>query len=154
MSAFLPQHDPARADRDAALETARRMYTFNYTHVSPLALVDSVPRIDEFAYGWLKVMGERVLTTIENQAALTRAGRFADYLRGKHSWLSALIADGVELLAGLNTLVSGALKFTGRHDATPDRPASLDDYARLFRAIGLPPVARDYADDGVFAEMR
>ncbi len=154
MSAFLPQNDPNRADRDAALESARRKYAFNYTHVSPLALADSVPRVDEFSYSWLKVMGERVLTTIENEAELTRTGRLADFLRSKHSWLSTLIADGFELLGGLKALVSDAIKFTGRHDAAADRPKSLDDYARLFRKIGLPPIARDYADDAAFAAMR
>lgn len=154
MSAFLPQHDPARADRDAALESARQQYAYNYTHVSPLALVDRVPRHDEFTYGWMKVMGERILTTLDNEAHLTRADRFAEFLRGKHSWLSALIADGFEILGGLKTLVADALKFSGRHDATPARPKSLDDYAQLFRKIGLPPISRDYADDAVFAEMR
>src|SRR5262249_45686460 len=35
-----------------------------------------------------------------------------------------------------------------------ERLESLDDFADLFRAIGLPAIVRDYHDDSVFAEMR
>jgi arachidonate 15-lipoxygenase len=34
------------------------------------------------------------------------------------------------------------------------RAESLDDFAAIFRAIGLPAIARDYHEDSVLAEMR
>lgn len=46
------------------------------------------------------------------------------------------------------------MKFDGRIEATPDRPEKLEDYAELFRAIGVPPIQKDFRDDSVFAYMR
>ena len=43
MSAFLPQYDPRRADRADELRQAQTKYQYNYTFVSPLAVVERVP---------------------------------------------------------------------------------------------------------------
>ena len=41
-----------------------------------------------------------------------------------------------------------------RLGAEPARPETLEDYADLFRTIGLPPVANGYQDDRAFSWMR
>src|SRR5690606_19526380 len=68
MTAFLPFQDTNPSEREQTLHAARQTYTYNYTHVSPLALVDRVPIHDEFTFGWLKTVAERVMVGLENMA--------------------------------------------------------------------------------------
>jgi arachidonate 15-lipoxygenase len=68
--------------------------------------------------------------------------------------LSELLALGQSSVGKIKDSILAALKFDGRFGA-PDRMAkSLNEYADLFRAVGLPPIARDYAEDRSFAAMR
>jgi arachidonate 15-lipoxygenase len=154
MSAFLPQHDPDRPARTEQLEQAQKEYTYCYTHVSPLAIIDRVPFRDEFSFGWLKAVAERVIIGLANRAELEVGAEHRDYHLAKHSFLSRCLEFGEEMVAGIRHVVTDALKFDGRIGAEPLRPQSLEDFAELFRHIGLPPVARDYRDDRNFAWMR
>ena len=60
--------------------------------------------------------------------------------------------------AGIDPLVAqaagGLAAKQWQESGLPDRPEGLEAYARIFRAIGLPPIHRDYHRDDVFAEMR
>lgn len=155
MSAFLPYADPDPAARAAALASAQAAYRFNYTFVSPLAIIDRVPREHEFTDAWLKVVGERVAASLANRVELEGETHYAEYLRSKCGLLGKVIAWGEELFLGvLRELVHDALKFTGRATASPARPTDLESYASLFRSIGLPPIASSTPDDGMFAYMR
>jgi arachidonate 15-lipoxygenase len=155
MSAFLPHADPDPASRASALVAARAAFQFNYTYVSPLAVIDRVPREHEFSHAWLKVVGERVITSLANRIELEGETHYAEFLRSKHSLLTKVLSWGAELFLGvLRELVSDALKFTGRPTAAAVRPADLAAYADLFRSIGLPPIAAATADDAMFAYLR
>jgi arachidonate 15-lipoxygenase len=154
MSAFLPQHDPDQAARAEELQQAQKIYEFSYTHVSPLAIVDRVPFHDEFSFGWLKTVAERVLIGLANRAELEVGAAHRDYHLSKHKFLSNLLLIGEEVIAGVRNLVSEALKFDGRIGAEPIRPKSLEEFAELFQDIGLPPVSKDFRNDHVFAWMR
>jgi arachidonate 15-lipoxygenase len=155
VSAFIPQHDPDPARRAASLDDARRQFRFNYTYVSPLAIVERVPIHHEFTHEWMKVVGERVLNSLANQAELEGETHFAEFLRAKHSLLGKALGLAADLFVGvLREVVSEALKFTGRATAVPGRPTALADYATLFRTIGLPPVAAATPSDRLFAHAR
>ncbi|MBX9583628.1 MAG: hypothetical protein K2X87_25280 [Gemmataceae bacterium] len=154
MSAFLPQHDPNRLARESGLETARREYQYSYTHVSPLALLDRVPVRDEFSAGWVVHMGQRVLHALANRAELELFDAFRDYHKSHHGLLSHLLSSAETAIHGIKRVVGDFLKFEGRIGAAPVPAQVLDDYGRVFRAIGLPPVAKDYQDDRAFAAMR
>src|SRR5262249_1847348 len=154
MSAFLPQFDPNRAARDEQLQQAQKLYQFNYTHVSPLAIIDRVPFDDEFSFEWLQTVAQRVMVGLANRAQLEVGAAHRDFHLSKHSFLTRLLEFGQEMVAGVRHLVGEALKFDGRIGAEPVRAESLEDFANLFRNIGLPPVAKDYRDDRTFAWMR
>jgi arachidonate 15-lipoxygenase len=154
VSAFLPQRDPNRAARAGDLQAAQQNYQFNYTYVSPLAVVERVPWHDEFSFHWIKTVAETVVTTLANRAEVDAGEHAGTYHATKHSFLRNLIKAGPELLHGVKQIVCDALRFEGRIGARPTRAQSLEEYAGLFRAIGLPPIANGYAADKVFAWMR
>lgn len=155
MSAFVPKRDPNPEARVRDLEWARSSYQFNYNFVSPLAIIDRVPIAHEFSQDWMNILGERVLTLLQNQLELEGETHIGKYLHAKQSLLASVLAFHSELFAGvLRNIVREALQLTGRVSDKPTRPADIEDYARLFRKIGLPPVARETPDDRLFAAMR
>ncbi|MBN9118394.1 MAG: lipoxygenase [Planctomycetes bacterium] len=155
MSAFLPHTDPDPATRAAALADARTAYRFNYAYVSPLAVIDRVPRQHEFSHAWMKVVGERVIVSLANRVELEGETHYAEFLRSKHALLTKVLSWGAELFLGvLREIVGDALKFVGRATAKAVRPADLATYADIFRSIGLPPIAAALPNDLGFAYLR
>jgi len=154
MTAFLPQRDPDPQRRQKELEDRREVYQFNYQHVSPLAILNRVPVHDEFSFEWLTTVAERVLVGLANRAELDEDSQLKGYHHVRRGMLSRLISIGEHASADIKMLVSDALKFHGRIGA-PARPAeSLQEFVELYRAIGLPPIAKDYLEDRIFAAMR
>ncbi len=150
MTAFLPQYDPEPRQREASLKHARADYQYNHVYLSPLTLIENVPFREEFSWKWLVLTGERVLRMVENhiewegdaarrEAHKERHGRFFDLVRN-----AACDAGGIVRVIK-ETLCS--LPVEGRWE-------SMEDFSAIFRAIGLPGIARDYQEDSVFAEMR
>lgn len=154
MTAFLPFQDTNPSEREQTLHAARQTYTYNYTHVSPLALVDRVPIHDEFTFGWLKTVAERVMVGLENMAFNEVEAEFKFHHLAKRRLFSRLLETGTAAIRGLKDLVGEALRLNPRIGALPVRPESLDDYRNLFHTIGLPPIAAEFGDDRVFAWMR
>ena len=153
MSAFLPQRDPERAERDRGLNNERERYQYNYTYVSPLALVQRIPTEDEFTWKWMETTASRVLNTLHNHIELEGDSHLAKYLHGKHNFVTNILEVGVELIGSLKSIISDMFHFKGRN-APYKRASALEDYGSLFRKIGLPPISKDYANDAVFAYMR
>jgi arachidonate 15-lipoxygenase len=154
MSAFLPLQDPDHPAREIHLRAAREEYRFNYTHVSPLAILDRVPFRDEFSVGWLMDMAKRVAIMFANRAELEIHDELKALHHGIRGLLGRLVSDAEAAVRGLKRMVGDALRFDGRITAEPVPSRVLEDYAGLFRAIGLPPVSKDYAQDDCFAGMR
>ncbi len=155
MSAFLPQFDPDPVARARHLEQVRRHFQFNYRFVSPLAVIERVPHHHEFSHEWLIEVGHRVVTVLANRLELEGETHFADYLRAKHGLLGKLLDRSAIMFIGLlKEIVTEALRFTGRASALSHRPDDLEAYAKLFRGIGLPPVAATSHTDEGFAQMR
>ena len=156
MSAFLPQYKPerTRAARNAKLEFHRRIYEFDYTHVSPLAILKDLPIQDEFSFKWLETVAIRVLKLTANHAELEADAFAKDSHDHKHGLLRELLEIGEASVGKLKDMILAALRFDGRFGAPRHAAQSLQDYADLFRAIGLPPIAKDFAEDRTFASMR
>ncbi len=155
MSAFIPQYDPRADQRAVQLGAARKYYQFNYEYVSPLGILEHLPLHDEFSHAWLRRVGERTLQVFHNRIELEGDTLFSEFLRGKHSMLARVLEHGVEFFASvLRKIVHEALQFTGRISATPTRATDLEEFGKLFRSIGLPPISRTYADDRSFAALR
>ena len=155
MSAFLPRHDPNPDGRSAALDQGKAKYRYNYTHVSPLAVLDRVPVEQEFSAQWLTHVGKNVAVALGNRMELEGERPIADYFRSKIVAMEHMIESGVEQFFGaLHESVLDVLRFKGRTSAPPDRAKSIEDYAALFRAIGLPPIHCRTGIDRTFAEMR
>ncbi len=150
MSSFLPQFDPDPNRRSNELADAREDYQWEYNYVSPLAMVKKVPHVDEYSFKWLARVGERALDVLANHIAIERDGDRNDFHRKKLKLFRNLITRRVTNTHELIGLLQESLRGT----AEAERPESLDDYAELFRKIGLPAVARDYQEDKVFAYMR
>ncbi len=151
MSSFLPQHDPDHDDRTEELEEAREEYQWNHEYVSPLAMVEKVPGKDNslFSLRWVAKVLDKLLDILANRAEDDDDKEKHRAFRHTQKNLGTSRANPE---ATVNEVI-GTIK-RSMAKAVSDRPQSLDDYAEMFRAIGLPPIAKDYTDDKVFANMR
>ena len=154
MTAFLPHNDPDPYSRIRGLQQARSTYTYNYTHVSPLAVVDRVPIRDEFTADWIKTVGERVVVSLANMAEIEIDEFCREHHLTRHSMLFRMLTSGLTAIRALKHVVGEALKFSGRIGADTYRSSNLEEFAGLFHKIGLPPIAANFQQDKVFAEMR
>jgi arachidonate 15-lipoxygenase len=150
MSAFLPQHDPNPRRRELSLAGARAEYRYNHQYLAPLAMVERVPFREEFGWRWLVQMGEHVMKAVENRIQVEGdAGRRAEH-RERHLRFGDLVRRVVCDIRGIVQL----LKETVCAVPVSGRTESLEEFDGMFRALGLPPIAKDYHIDEVFAEMR
>ncbi|HEV3383338.1 MAG TPA: lipoxygenase family protein [Gemmata sp.] len=140
--------------RSRQLSIARETYQFNYTHISSLAILDSVPIHDEFSFHWLEKISQFVLTALLNRAQLEEGEEAALLHKEKHFKLRSLIDRGLEAVQEIRKLIHEALRFEVRIGASAVSATALEDYAQLFRSIGLPPVNKHYQDDAAFGRMR
>ncbi len=154
MSAFLPIQDPDRLSRTETLKEAQIFYKYNYTHVSPLALLDTVPTQDEFAVEWLIQMGKKVAVAFENAESLNLNIEVDIPSGGIWHFLERIESDIENGVHGLKKVVSDALNFNMELIAPARAAERLEDFAKLFRSIGLPPIAKNYSKDDSFAGMR
>lgn len=154
MSAFLPHLDPLPLARSLRLGRARRRYRWSHTHVSPLALVARVPVRDRFTAGWLHQAARRVRVILKNRLLLEGESRAALKLERDYKLLGRILRTRAGYFTtALHHFVAEALTFRPRTEATTRAEAS-EEFAGLFRAIGLPPVAADLDDDRSFARLR
>lgn len=156
MTAFLPQHESFFPGlfRNLRLRWDRRLYQYDYSHVSPLAVLKQLPITDQFGFEWLTVVGKRVLDVLENHAELELDQHAKLLHQDKHKVIRELFEIGEASVITLTHHISKSLQFDGRIGASASPAQSLHDYAELFRAFGLPPIARDFMDDQAFAAMR
>jgi arachidonate 15-lipoxygenase len=140
--------------RRGQLRLAREDYQFSYTHVSALAIVNKVPIRDELHFGWLSIVADNIVVALENRAHLEDGIEAAKYHREKHGKLRNLVSKGLHFVGEIREIVHDVLRFNTRPGAHASAAKALEDYAQLFRTIGLPPIAKDYQNDYAFAEMR
>jgi arachidonate 15-lipoxygenase len=148
---LLPQDDPDPAARLRRLERTRLRYTYDYTRVPTLPMVEKVPASEQFSRPWLAQALARVADLVENftgRAGGEKAGRARAWRRAVEAAARAPI-DG----QAADSLIRLAYE-TAAAPAGGGRPQSLDDYAALFRTIALPPIAGTFQDDRVFALQR
>jgi len=156
MSAFLPQHESlvTKELRKLRLDLARRFYQYDYTHVSPLAIIHDVPIVDEFSFEWLGIVAKKVLAVGANRLELEGDVRLKSQQEQHQRRLGDLLQLGRSSILEIKNLIHQALHFDGRIGAPAKSAQTLQEYADLFRAFGLPPIAKDFADDRAFVAMR
>jgi arachidonate 15-lipoxygenase len=161
MTAFLPHHEPRLPQQESvrqallrklSLRVQRQLFQYDYTHVSPLAILKHLPIESDFGLQWLKTCGLRVMDALDNRAKLELDMQLAHQATKKLDLLRKLFNDETALEFRLH--VTDVLRFDKRVGAPPTPAKSLQDYAELFRSIGLPPIAKDFKEDRVFAAMR
>src|SRR3954452_23621336 len=154
MTAFLPHEDPYPRLREKRLNRARKCYQFCHTHVSPLAIAHRVPTRHRFAFVWLVQAAKHVRVVIRNRLLLEGDSRAAVRLEKDYKVLTGILRSRAGYFASaLRHFVFEALVFRPR-DEHARRPEAIEEYAALFRAVGLPPVAADLDDDRTFAWLR
>jgi arachidonate 15-lipoxygenase len=147
----LPASDPAPAERAARLARRRDEYRWSYTQLPPLAMVERVPRADQPSLRWALKVVDLVIKVIENDYAVA----FDDRVAAQHFNLAREVARLYHEFdrAGLDHILRGVV-FALVEGPGRRRPATLGDYAALFKAIPLPPGVSDYGDDATFARLR
>jgi arachidonate 15-lipoxygenase len=140
--------------RQRGLEFDREDYRFNYTHVSTLAVADTLPIREELHFGWLFEVCEKVLVSLDNRASINYGSEAARLHREKRAKLHSLKLRGLAAVAEIRDLVRAALLFDVRIGASNSPAKTVEEYNDLFRAIGLPAISKDFGNDLAFANMR
>ena len=154
MTAFIPQCDPDPISRRTAIDQARQTYQFNYTHISPLALVNNLPA-EPFFCSWRQKLAKHSLKAIKNRIhnVQEKSIRGAFWARIREIELALSAATGV-FSRNLGGLMVDFLQHYAEQSAHTNPVDSLEAYAGLFNEIGLPPVSKKIANDLHFAQMR
>jgi arachidonate 15-lipoxygenase len=164
MSTFVPkfvgegadflENIAVRKDSTGVHPCPQSMYIWNHTHLSPLAMAEVPPPCDFPSVDWMNRVAARLLDQIGNTVEIDATLKDQAEVQQKIAALRSAVNNGHAGLA----LIRDVAGEVGRHgrvvDWQSDRPKSLDDYAALFRTIGLPAVASEYRNDRVFAAMR
>lgn len=156
MTAFLPQHASIvrRGARKLELQLQRKFYEYNYTHIPGVAMLDQLPVLDEFSFRWLELVTQRLLIGIRNRCELEGDQEGAEQHGRLHGVLTGLLTRGIDAAVEIRLRVHEALRFEGRRTAPQRSAAAMAEFENIFRAYGLPPIAKEYRDDAVFAGMR
>ena len=154
MSSFLPQQDPNPTKRAEELAGNQQEYQYTYdTYVSPLAVLKDLPKSQKPSFWWLLKAARQALTVLTNHIDNTLDKKKKNEHRRKRiAFLLELVTFRAKPETILN-YVQDSLRESLKA-ISEDRPVSLDDYANIFRTIGLPPIHKDFKDDRVFAYMR
>lgn len=95
----LSQNNPKSLPLVDKLEVARREYKYNYTHIPPVAMVDELPRNENFSTTWLRLLARQLKVVFINTLITNRGNRGSENVR-----------DDVRLFL-LEVLAKGALPF-------------------------------------------
>ena len=136
------------------LAEAKTTYWYSYDHVTALAICDEVPVLDQFHFNWVTTVMEKVLVALENKAEIEGDDIKKQLHRDRIAKFKHLHGIGIDVVHELREMVHEALRFDGHIGAPVRHAESLQEYADLFRAIGLPPIAADFQSDVAFADMR
>ena len=147
MDPVLPQNDPQPSKRVAGLEQKRAQYRYNYTINPPLAMAESVPFHDQPAFGWLKLAAVYTVKLLKNNRL---AAQSIEHKSALSRAVDILVNLGREIATDPDNLFKDA-KAAIESAQVQGRPSSLDDYAKLFQSIALPPIAATFRDDSSFA---
>jgi arachidonate 15-lipoxygenase len=149
---LLPQDDPDPAGRLRRLERVRKRYTYDFTRLPPLPMVEKVPASEQFSLPWLRQAVSRVADLVENfshRPGGAQDGRVLACRRVVEALAAGRTIDGT----AAETLVRIARR-SAADRAGHGRPNRLDDYAALFQTIAAPAIVETFQDDGVFARQR
>ena len=126
MTAFLPQPAPClpqqapmlgRLLRKVRILWDQRKYKYDYSHVSPLAVLKHLPITDQFGFEWMKIVGKRVVDALENRAELELGTHTAQKHVEKHKLIRELLNIGEASIITVTHHISEALHFDGRFGA-------------------------------------
>lgn len=141
-------------DRQSVIQAQKARYRYSHTHLSPLAVLDEIPIEDEFSFGWIASVTKQVVHSLENRQALELDKVAKDKHQAKGELLLSMVGNLEDPILELRKFTAEVLQFAERVGASPTRPTSFDDFNQLFRAIQLPPVAKDFKSDEKFAAYR
>jgi arachidonate 15-lipoxygenase len=144
--ALLPQDDPDARARQRGLERARGRYRYDFYKVPTVPMLEHVPLPEQFAFPWVREVGDRAVDLARNFALASRAGK-RTVRRAERQAVAALLARDVDALFDL-------AERAGAAGSGSDRPQSLLDYAALFASIERPAISETFLDDRVFARQR
>ena len=150
MSAFIPQLDPDRPGRERDLAEMRGHYAYNYEYLNPLAMVERLPSWEEPSWRWMATVGKQALAILANHAEFDGDPARRDQVLAHHS----IFSEWVDMARGEVHELVNFLKGTIGISVMEGPAQSIEDYAALFRSIGLPPIHRDFSKDRTFAAMR
>lgn len=107
-----PNFDKSEFENEQALEIARQKYQYNYTHLPPLALVDTVPPEDEFSSDWVRLLAFKGIQLLINTLAVNRGDRGREGLSDdiRRFLLEALIKQPFSVRRTVVTAIVGFVK--------------------------------------------
>ncbi|MEO1395805.1 MAG: lipoxygenase family protein [Cyanobacteria bacterium J06634_5] len=106
-----PNFETSQFD-DSELELARQKYQYNYIHLPPLALIDTLPPEEEFSSDWLRMLLFKGIHLLINTLAVNRGDRGREGLSDdiRRFLLEALVKQPFSIRRTVVTAIVGFVK--------------------------------------------
>ena len=128
-STSAPDSSPPKAE----LAAAQKTYRYNYSHIPPLALLDTLPPAEVFSLDWIRLIGPQVLTLLINTLAVNRGDRGQKGLQDDIRWflLETLALQSQDLRQAILTAVFEIIPQL----RPPQQPAALTQQSRWGKVL-------------------
>ncbi len=165
MSYFTPNfEDIVFQEENAAQEGERGLfpssfldkYEWNHDYLSPLAMLQGIPLSHLPTVKWGLKVSETVVNVLLNtlEVSVQMSKQQKTDFNDKVTTLQNGINRGTLPFNALRSIVNDITTFGKLDTYGDDRPKDIEDYAKLFQKIALPPVASNYNLDSTFSAMR
>ena len=135
----LPQKDLYYKSRKRELKSRQSDYEYDFDYVSPLAMCKDIPFRDQFSINWGFEIAQRMYGVLDNLMEVESD----PYLKSRHdtnlSFFKGLKKAATFDIKGLIKTLQDAIEMGG----AITRPESIEEFATMFRTIGLPPIHRE-----------
>ena len=107
-----PNFETFQFEQDSELELAQQKYQYNYTHLPPLALADSLPPEEEFSSEWLRMLVFKGIQLLINTLAVNRGDQGREGLADdvRRFLLEAMIKQPLSIRRTVVTALVGFVK--------------------------------------------
>lgn len=149
MRPMLPQNDPHPSQRAEALDRARDLYRYSFTHIPGFPMSADVPEQDAPSRAWLEQVGEALVTILVNNAKVDRdEARSSRTHPDHHRSRGEIFRSPREALKRvLDEIIQRAM-----HPAQSGHATYIGQFAHLFQEIHMPwAVSYLINDDANFA---
>lgn len=131
-----PEFEDAQLENE--LELAKQKYQYNYSHIPPIAMIDTLPPEEDFSSEWLRILGRNGIAVMINTLAVNRGDRGKEGLEDDIRWflLEVLAQQPLNIRGTVIKAIVNFVKQLPKRRLTQSYKDLDDVVVALLRSIG------------------